>query len=55
MKQEIKTLKKAALFFFTMFFFFANSQNSFIENKGQFPLKVEAKIKLPSGALFYRK
>jgi len=52
MKQEIKTLKKAALFFFTMFFFFANSQNAFIENKGQFPLKVEAKIKLPSGALF---
>ena len=52
MKQEIKTLKKVALFFFTMFFFFANSQNAFIENKGQFPLKVEAKINLPSGALF---
>ena len=28
------------------------AQNSFIENKGQFPKQVKAKITLPSGALF---
>jgi len=29
-----------------------NAQNSFIQNKGQLPKQVEAKVNLPSGALF---
>ena len=29
-----------------------NAQNTFIENKGQFPQQVNAKVNLPSGALF---
>ena len=29
-----------------------NGQNTFIENKGQFPEKVKAKVNLPSGSLF---
>ena len=32
-----------------------DAQNSFIENKGQFPKQVEAKVALPSGALFIEK
>ena len=32
-----------------------NAQNPFIENKGQFPKQVKAKINLPSGSLFIEK
>ena len=30
----------------------SNAQNVFIQNKGQFPKQVQAKVNLPSGALF---
>ena len=38
-----------------MFFFLANAQNTFIENKGQFPKAVISKTHLPSGALYVEK
>ena len=42
--------------YLVIFLFFVgldlNAQNSFIENKGQFPTQVKAKVVLPSGALF---
>ena len=37
---------------FVMFFFLINAQNTFIENKGQFPTPVISKTHLPSGALY---
>ena len=40
---------------FAIFFFLVNSQNPFIENKGQLPERVISKINLPSGALFIEK
>ena len=33
----------------------ADAQNTFIENKGQFPVKVIAKVALPSGSMFIEK
>jgi len=45
-------LKKLFGVLFVLFFFLANSQNTFIENKGQFPKAVISKTNLPSGALY---
>ncbi|MBT3612030.1 MAG: T9SS type B sorting domain-containing protein [Flavobacteriales bacterium] len=38
-----------------MFFFLTNAQNTFIENKGQFPKAIISKTNLPSGALYVEK
>ena len=50
-----RILKGQLITFFAMFFFLANSQNPFIENKGQFPESIISKTNLPSGALFIEK
>ena len=34
-------------------YLYSNAQNTFIENKGQFPKQVKAKANLPSGSLFF--
>lgn len=40
-------------YFFLIFFVSSlNAQNSFIQNKGQFPKTVKAKVNLPAGSLF---
>ena len=50
-----RILKGQLIALFAMFFFLANSQNPFIENKGQFPKSVISKTNIPSGALFIEK
>ena len=52
MHKEKSISKKSISVFFFLLVLSVNAQNPFIENKGQFPKQVEAKIKLPSGALF---
>ena len=49
-KLNIKLRLLSILFFF--FGFNVKSQNSFIENKGQFPENIKAKVNLPSGSLY---
>ena len=55
MKPRISIVRRLFSILFVMFFFIANSQNSFIENKGQLPKSVISKTNLPSGALFIEK
>lgn len=55
MNPRVSILKKQLSIFFVMFFFVANSQNTFIENKGQLPKSVVSKAHLPSGSLFIEK
>ena len=40
------------LFVYCLYGINADAQNTFIENKGQFPAKVIAKVDLPSGSMF---
>ncbi len=47
-----RILECPLIMLFSMFFFFASSQNCFVENKGQLPNQVVAKLNLPSGSLF---
>ena len=49
-KLNIKLRLLSIVFFF--FGFNVKSQNSFIENKGQFPENIKAKVNLPSGSLY---
>ncbi len=55
MKSKKSILKQLFTLLFVMFFFLANAQNTFIENKGQFPKAVISKTHLPSGALYVEK
>ena len=55
MTLEKRILRWQLIALFAMFFFLANSQNPFIENKGQLPEGVISKTNLPSGALFIEK
>ncbi len=51
----LKTRNIFKLYISILLYFFGlnlNAQNPFIENKGQFPKQVKAKVKLPSGSLF---
>ena len=48
-------LKKIFFILSFMWFYSVQSQNPFIENKGQFPKNVISKINVPSGALFIEK
>jgi len=52
MKSKKSILKQLFTLLFVVFFFLANAQNTFIENKGQFPKSVISKTILPSGALY---
>ena len=49
-------VRKTSTFYISMALCFfglnLNSQNPFIENKGQFPKEVKSKVNLPSGSLF---
>ena len=54
--KDIKHIaKKTAILFFFMYMCSSHAQNTFIENKGQFPENVISKTYLPSGALFIEK
>ena len=55
MESKKSILKQLFTLLFVMFFFLANAQNTFIENKGQFPKAVISKTQLPSGALYVEK
>ena len=55
MDHKKNTIKKLFSILFVMFFFLVNAQNTFIENKGQFPKAVISKTYLPSGALYVEK
>jgi gliding motility-associated-like protein len=55
MESKKSILKQLFTLLFVMFFFLANAQNTFIENKGQFPKAVISKTYLPSGALYVEK
>ena len=55
MESKKSILKQLFTLLFVMFFFLANAQNTFIENKGQFPKAVISKTNLPSGALYVEK
>jgi hypothetical protein len=55
MESKKSILKQLFTVLFVMFFFLATSQNTFIENKGQFPAAVISKTNLPSGALYIEK
>ena len=55
MESKNNILKQLFTLLFVMFFFLANAQNTFIENKGQFPEAVISKTNLPSGALYIEK
>jgi len=55
MESKKSILKQLVTLLFVMFFFLANAQNTFIENKGQFPKAVISKTNLPSGALYVEK
>ena len=52
MESKKSILKQLFTLLFVVFFFLANAQNTFIENKGQFPKSVISKTILPSGALY---
>ncbi len=55
MDHKKSIVKQLFSILFVMFFFLVNAQNTFIENKGQFPEAVISKTNLPSGALYIEK
>ena len=52
MKKLSNILKQNIFLLLILTAYFSHSQNPFIENKGQFPKQVKAKVNLPSGSLF---
>ena len=52
MKTPSNILKQNIFLLLVIIANFSHSQNPFIENKGQFPNQVKAKVGLPSGSLF---
>jgi hypothetical protein len=52
MKTLSNILKQNIFLLLILTVYFSHSQNPFIENKGQLPKQVKAKVNLPSGSLF---
>ena len=52
MKTPSNILKQNIFLLLILTAYFSHSQNPFIENKGQLPKQVKAKVNLPSGSLF---
>ena len=52
MKSNKNTRLNIIFFFFSFFYLGLNSQNPFVENKGQWSKKIITKTTLPSGNLF---
>ena len=52
MDHKKSIMKKLLSILFVMFFLITNAQNTFIENKGQFPKVVISKTNIPSGSLY---
>ena len=48
-------LKKTTIVFLSLITFIGNTQNAFIQNKGQFPNQVVSKVNIPSGSLYIEK
>ena len=55
METKKSILKQFFTLLFVTLFFLANAQNTFIENKGQFPKSIISKTNLASGALYIEK
>ena len=52
MKYISKILRQSIVLLLCFFAIISSAQNPFIQNKGQFPKQVKAKVNLPSGSLF---